>query len=541
MADTDAAEAATPVYDVAIIGFGPVGQVLAIALARAGHTVRVIERYPQPYPRPRAVHFDDEIFRVFAGAGLADAVAAVSEPSAEYDWQTADGRTLLHFDYRRGGRSGWPASNMFSQPELEDVLAGAAAELPGITIGRGERAVGIDAGADGVAVTIATAGGASASVRSRYVVGCDGANSFVREHTGTTATDLGFYYDWLIVDVTPFERRNWTPVNLQVCDPARPTTVVSGGPGRRRWEFMRLPGESIEELNTERTAWQLLAGWEMTPQTCRIERHAVYTFQARWADRWRTGRVLLAGDAAHQMPPFAGQGMCSGIRDAANLAWKLDLVLRGVARGALLDTYGSERTAHIQHAIGMSVALGNVICQLDPVAAARRDEAMLQAGGRPSAALPPLPPAALGPGVVLAGPDGIRIPPAGELCPQGRAREAGGREDRFDQVVGDGFVVLSTAPPGGLLDGSREALLDRIGARLIYLVEPGAEVPPVAPWRTVADVDGVLLGELRSRGCEVAVIRPDHYYFGAGGRSGVPALVDGLAVALGLIASRRCT
>ena len=162
--------------------------------------------------------------------------------------------------------------------------------------------------------------GQTETVKARYVVGCDGANSFVREHMGTGLTDLGFFYDWLILDVIPHEEREWRPFNLQMCDPRRPTTVVSGGPGRRRWEFMRLPGETIEELNTEQTAWRLLAPWDLTPGNADLERHTVYTFQARWADRWRNGRILIAGDAAHLMPPFAGQGMCSGVRDAANLA-----------------------------------------------------------------------------------------------------------------------------------------------------------------------------------------------------------------------------
>src|SRR6185436_13246372 len=131
------------------------------------------------------------------------------------------------------------------------------------------------------------------------------------------------------------------------------------------WEFMRLPGEPIADLNREATAWQLLAPWGMTPDTATLERHAVYTFQARWVDRWRRGRLLLAGDAAHQMPPFAGQGMCSGMRDAANLAWKLDLVLRGRASESILDTYASERTVQVRATVEFSIELGRVICVPD--------------------------------------------------------------------------------------------------------------------------------------------------------------------------------
>ena len=419
--------------DVLVVGYGPVGQTLTILLAQRGYRVTVLERKAEPYPRPRAVHYDDEIARIFAAAGVGDEVAAVSMPSGEYDWQNAAGRTLLHFDWGAAGLSGWPASNMFAQPRLEAVLAARAESLPSVQVRRGWQAVGLSENDAGVEVTaVGPDGGPAETIHARYVVGCDGANSFVREWLGTGLTDLGFFYDWLILDVVPHDtEREWKPFNLQICDPVRPTTVVSGGPGKRRWEFMRLPHETIEELNNEETAWRLLARWELTPDNAELERHTVYTFQARWADAWRRGRVVIAGDAAHLMPPFAGQGMCSGIRDAANLAWKLDLVLSGRVGDGLLDTYTSERSAHIQNAIGMSVELGNVICLSDPAAAAARDEVMLKAEGRPEVALPPIPPAVLGPGVLADEPAGV----AGQLSPQGRVRTAAGVTGRFDQVA----------------------------------------------------------------------------------------------------------
>lgn len=228
--------------------------------------------------------------------------------------------------------------------------------------------------------------GTRRSARARYVVGADGANSRVRAHMDTGVTDTGFSFDWLIVDLVPHEEEDWSPMNWQLCDPVRPTTLVSGGPGRRRWEFLRLADETVEELNTTETAWRLLEPWGRTPENSTLERHAVYTFQARWADRWHQGRMLLAGDAAHLMPPFAGQGMCSGIRDAINLAWKLDLVLRGKAPDALLDTYTRERAGHVRHAIHMSVELGKVICVLDPDDAEVRNRRMVDAGADPARA-----------------------------------------------------------------------------------------------------------------------------------------------------------
>jgi 2-polyprenyl-6-methoxyphenol hydroxylase-like FAD-dependent oxidoreductase len=525
--DTDATAA-----DVIVVGYGPVGQTLAILLGQLGHRVTVVEQWPEAYQRPRAVHFDDEIARVFASAGVGDELGAISEPCVDYDWRNEAGATLLHFDWGAPGASGWPSANMFSQPALEAVLAARADALAGVTVRRGLRAVAVTVadtdGASGAAVKVETRDreGRAVTVRGRYLVGCDGANSFVRDWMGTEVTDLGFFYDWLIVDVRPHEQREWIPTNLQMCVPTRPTTVVSGGPGRRRWEFMRLPDETVAELNTEETAWRLLEPWGLSPANADLERHTVYTFQARWAREWRAGPVFVAGDAAHLMPPFAGQGMCSGIRDAANLAWKLDLVLRDRAGEGLLDSYTTERSAHVQHAIGMSVELGNVICLTDPAAVAARDEAMLGAGGRPELALPPIPPPVLGPGVVHAADGETPVAPAGTLSGQGRVAAPDGTVGRFDQVIGTGFVVVSAVDLSGHPGEEVRAAVDTLGVRLVQLVRPAG---PTAPGvHVVADVDGFYGPWLAALGSDVVVVRPDFYIYGTGRAADLPALLAGL-------------
>ncbi|MHB8681390.1 MAG: bifunctional 3-(3-hydroxy-phenyl)propionate/3-hydroxycinnamic acid hydroxylase MhpA [Acidimicrobiales bacterium] len=439
--------------EVAIVGYGPVGNTLAILLAQLGHSVVVLERRPEPYPLPRAVHFDNEVGRILQACGMGAELRSITEPVDTYEWRNGRGATLLRFGRSGHSQSGWPLSSMFNQPALEELLDRRACALPGVEVRRGVEVTALEQGPDDV--TVHTAGGEE--IRARYVVGCDGANSTVRQLLGIPVCDLGFFYDWLVVDVLLDEPRVFDPPNLQVCDPGRPTTVVCGGPGRRRWEFMRLPHETVDELTEEIRAWELLASWDVRPDNARMERHAMYTFRARYAERWRAGRVLLAGDAAHLMPPFAGQGMCAGIRDAANLAWKLDLVLAGHAPGDLLDTYEQERLPSARRAIEFSIELGKVICVLDPAEAAARDEAMSAAVGDDPMDAPALP--GIAAGVVDDG-----SPGAGEFFAQPKLD--GGL---FDDVHGVGWRLVSLGAPEAPIDAAAREWFDSIGGRCVTL------------------------------------------------------------------------
>jgi len=263
---------------------------------------------------------------------------------------------------------------------------------------------------------------------------------------------------------------------------------------------MRLPGESIEELNREETAWRLLEPWGVTPSNASLERHALYRFQARWVDTWRKGRLLLAGDAAHQMPPFAGQGLCSGIRDAANLAWKLELVLAGSADESILDTYPSERIPQVRAVIEFSMALGKVICVPDPEEAAARDVRMI-AAAKTGGLSPPLPPPALGPGFFAE--EGA---PAGQLFLQDRVR-CGERSGLFDDVVGRGWTLLSPHfDPVTRLDSPHAAFFASLGGISAWIGEGGS----------VSDLQGSYARWFSSAGVAVVLQRPDFYLFGAG-------------------------
>jgi 2-polyprenyl-6-methoxyphenol hydroxylase-like FAD-dependent oxidoreductase len=518
-----------PDFDVAIVGYGPVGQTAAILLGRLGHSVAVFERWPSLYPRPRAVHYDDEVARIFQRIGIAGELEAITEPATTYEWQNAEGRTLLLIDRTMPGRSGWPAATMFCQPQLEQLLDRTAKAVACVEVHQGWEVDDVtDTGAHALLALRRGAGdgqrwvptGEQREVCARYVIGCDGANSLVRERMGTPVEDLGFAYDWLIADTIPRDPRLLAGVNLQRCDPRRPTTLVSGGPGRRRWEWMLLPGETHEQAEDPAFVWELLARSGIGEEDVALERHAVYTFRARWAERWHEGRLLLAGDAAHLMPPFAGQGMCSGIRDALTLAWHLDLVLRGQASESTLDAYTSERRGHLEHAIAMSVELGKVICIADEEQAAARDRALLSAAAQPGARPIEPPTPDLGPGVVDRGAPADRAGAAGSLFPQGDVVLAA-HTGLLEVALDGGFVLYALdADPAALLDERTRAYLAALGCALVKIDAAVDRRRVYHDWFSAHD-------------CTAALVRPDFYVFGTASTAAqTRALVRRLKAAL---------
>ncbi|MGO9028181.1 MAG: bifunctional 3-(3-hydroxy-phenyl)propionate/3-hydroxycinnamic acid hydroxylase [Acidimicrobiales bacterium] len=495
--------------DVVVVGAGPVGCALSLLLGARGRSVLLVERHTGPYPLPRAVHFDDETARILQACGLGGDLPALSEPATTYEWRNGEGVPLLRFEMPAQGRQGWPSANMFNQPDLEARLFDRVEATEGLSLLWGHTAV--DAGQDGDSawVEIEPAdGSARTRIDASYVVGCDGANSTVRDRLGVTFDDRGFYYDWLVVDVALHEPRVFDPPNLQVCDPRRPTTVVSGGPGRRRWEFMCLPGESLETLDEEAAAWAFLESWDVRPDNATMVRHAGYRFRARWATRWHEGRIFVAGDAAHQTPPFAGQGMCAGLRDAANLAWKIDFALDHPEATALLETYDTERIPQAAAVIEVATELGRVICIPDTAEARTRDEQMaplVPPGG--STPAPPMPGIS---GGILA--DSAM---SGELFIQATVR-AGDAEGRLDDVIGTGWHLVTSGEPTEL-DGELASWFESIGGR------------QVAIGTSVEDVDGRYSRWFADHGVAAVLERPDFAIYGtAPTERDVPELVTRL-------------
>lgn len=520
--------------DVLIVGDGPVGQTLALLLAERGWSVTVVDRWPEPYTMSRAVAFDSEAARVLSSIGLTRYIDTETEPSGRYIWRNGEGKVLLDIQGSQQGWCHWPDSTSMYQPGLESALTARGTELPTLRVLRGHEVIEAHDEGERAVLTCVGGNGEQQVLSARWLIGCDGANSFVRGRIGTTMRDLDFSHDWLICDVVLHDGRVFDPNNLQVCDPARPRTEASAGPGHRRWEFMRVGEETVAELNTPQRAWELLALFDVTPRNATLLRHNVYTFRSMYAQSWRLGRMLIAGDAAHVMPPFAGQGMCSGIRDAANLAWKLDLVLSGHSDDSVLDTYVTERAQHVQHAIRMSVDLGKVICQDDPKAAADRDTVMLAARERGiGTGAPQAPVHPLRTGLLFRGGGPAAGGLTGRLSPQGRVRRGGGT-GLFDELVGTGFLLLATQDPRPHLDADALAFLESLRARTVTVVPADAGT---SGENVVADADGVYLPYLAEAGVRAILVRPDFYVFGQAAEiEDCQALVDDLRQRLAVVA-----
>ena len=515
-----------PFYDVVQIGYGPVSEIMALALARQGRKVAVFERWKERFALPRAVCIDHELYRVLSALGMSEQLPAVSHAGPQYRWFNAEWKELLAIDWSAESISGGPEVNFVHQPTLEKMFEDVVQACPNVELNLGWEAIEVTQTADHAQLVVRDCEtGEQRTVCCKYLIGADGANSLVREAIGSTQEDRGFEADWLVIDVLPNEGVTLDiPPAAQYCNPTRPTTIVPAGvkDGRyfRRWEFMRLPHETREELEHEHVAWDLLAPWVKRDQAT-IVRHKVYTFRSLLADTWRKGRLLIVGDAAHVMPPFMGQGMCAGLRDDWNLAWKLDLVLDGRADDSLLDTYQPERRPHVSDVIDLSMYLGKVICIPDAKKAAERDEAFFSGKAAPPPAFP-----CLTDGILRRDANGTVQTPAGLLSPHGTVRSEDG-EGRFDEVVGLGFVLVSRSVGAVSMLGARQqAFLDQIGARHVVMVAAGSDSGASA----LVDLDNKFLPYMEQHGIDTMLVRPDFYLYGAVSQtSQINALVDDLA------------
>lgn len=544
--NTDIKDGSNP--EVVIAGLGPTGLVLAHVLGRRGRRVLVLEREPRFYGNARAVYTDDECMRIFQSIGMAEELQAKMLMETPVQFVRPDGSVMgQYFPLKRP--LGWPIINFFYQPYLETTLTEGLARYPNVEVRRGRELVDFTQDANGVSITHQATQSARfrddsdariehdeeidpKSLRCRYLIGADGGRSTVRTKLGIEMTGRNFPEPWLVVDLKVKdgeEALRHIPYFNFVVDPALPVVSCVQPDGHHRFEFMLKKGQTKEQMERPETVRELLSRF-VDPDKFEVKRKLVYTFNALVANKWREGRVLLAGDAAHMTPQFMGQGASSGIRDAYNLGWKLDLVLSGRADDALLDSYERERRDHAKAMVDVSVWMKDLVSMTNPLKTALRDLVLglvqilpplkrwMQEGG-----FKPNPIYTKGQYIGL--PRRRSHSPEGALTPQPVVRSLDGRRLLLDEVLGEGIALVGLAldPRPGLSEASLSFLHD-LDARYATLFPYGGRPQGLrgvargtAPGLVeVEDMNGDMVRWFHKAGFvsdAVAVLRPDKFAF----------------------------
>ncbi|MGF6306401.1 3-(3-hydroxy-phenyl)propionate hydroxylase [Bradyrhizobium sp. i1.8.4] len=506
-----------PIHDVAIVGLGPVGAIFANLLAKAGLRVAIVERVADIYDKPRAITLDHEALRVLQAIGLGDFMEQAIAPHNGSHYLGVDGEIIKIFDPMPPPFPlGWIPNVTFVQPDVERALRDKLAEYPHVDVFLAATGVALRQDDGAVTLTARREPGEEFLIRARYLVGCDGANSFVRKQVGVDLDDLAFDEWWMVVDALtsdPAKRPAKRPAkSFQYCWPSRPGTFIPDPRNLRRWEIKLLPGEDPEAAGAPDNVVKLLKGFtDISDLT--IWRSAVYRFHALLGQRWRDRRVLLMGDAVHQTPPFLGQGLCAGIRDAVNLAWKLRMVLRGDADQALLDSYEIERKPHVRAVVASAKEFGKIIGELDPVAATERDirlRADLKAGKAETIRQKFIPDLVSG----LIARDAAL---AGRLFVQPHVRAPDGRTYRLDDLLKPEFAIVTVATePMAWLSETSGAAWQRLSGERVVITASG-ESSNANGILTVVERDGLFAEWMRQHGAAAVIVRPDRYVFGAAG------------------------
>lgn len=468
--------------DLLVVGGGPVGVAMGLFAVHHGLTATVVERVPEVYNKARAIGMDDEIVRTFQTVGLADEILAISTPIHGAEFVDPDGRRLTGVELPPGTVTplGHPPMNMYFQPTLEALLreraldAGVELLLGNDVTGFGQTDVGVD-----VAIRASSGSGSERTISTRWMVGADGASSGVRKQLGIGFVDLGFDQEWLVVDTELTADVELSRLAQQICDPARPTTFVPGHDRNRRWEFQVQPDDDRDEIATHDRVWELLAPW-INPGNAAITRTVVYRFHATVAAGMRAGSVFLAGDAAHQMPPFLGQGLCSGFRDVANLVWKLRAVDEGWASDRLLDTYDIERRPHVTGLAEHACDTGRLIDQLSGRVDSDVRTDSGYGGSRPFPRLTT--------GII----EGDH-PMVGRQLPQPTIDGL-----RFDERLGPGFSVV--CDDGAHVGADIRTRWESVGGRVVVAPDALAAIPFAPPGDVIV---------VRPDRVVAAVVRPD--------------------------------
>lgn len=495
-----------PIYDVAIVGYGPVGVTAANLLGQMGLKVVVVERDPNIYTRARAISTDEEVVRIWQQVGLADRLNADMQPGNGANFVDAKGVPFVRLlPVSRG--NGHPPQQFIYQPALEKVLREGVDRFPNVTVLLEHECLRIVQRDEHVELMLADLRvDEFRRIRASYVIAADGGSSFIRGQLGIGFSGRTFAERWIVIDTKVL--KEW-PGHDRLrfhCNPERPTVDCPTPLGHHRWEFPVRDNEDEKSLLSEEAIWKVLSAQGISPENVKVLGFACYSHHVRFADRWRVGRVFLAGDAAHAMPPWIGQGMCAGVRDVANLCWKLAAVLTGSLPESVLDTYQAERLPHVREVTNRAVKTGKLIIQHDPRRAAARNHFFRAASRVPGFTSwlrqhRWLPHARYRTGLLAQNGNGA----VGWLIPQPWVLEEKGDAVRLDDVIGGRWTVLHLGAASDL-PRWRDA-----GVPVLKILVPGA-VPSAD---SVVDADGILTRWLDKRGASAVAVRPDGFVYAA--------------------------
>lgn len=522
---------------VLVVGAGPVGVTLANLLGSYGVATRVLERNADVLDYPRAVGLDDEAMRTFQSAGLADEMLRDMIQNVPMRMYTRTKRCFAEI-LPATREFGWYRRNLFSQPLGERTLRAGLRRFPHVALELGTELLALDQDAHGVTARVRGADGAEREIRAQYLLAADGGRSTVRERLLKLPFDGNTHpRKWVVIecDQDPLD----APYTALHCEPRRPYVCLRLPYGLRRWEFMLFPGEDSEQILQPEKVQELLRHHVADPSRLNVIRARVYTHNSRVARSFVNGRVCLAGDAAHLTPPWIGQGLNAGLRDAFNLAWKVAWIVQGRLDPAALQSYHDERHAHARAMISLADMFGAMLSQTNPALAALRDAFFMSIRKIPrirdyvlQMKFKPMP--RYSRGVVGDSADRVQRECIGRMFIQPLVETEDGATSRMDEALGIGFALLGWRwDPRAALTPALRAQLDRLGCRYVAAQRARSGCAPdeaqAGPLPVLQDTENALHFWFQRTGADWVLLRPDRYVAALGRREDAAALLGQFA------------
>lgn len=522
-------------FDVVIVGYGPVGVITANYLGMYGIKTAVFERETNAYHLPRAIGFNHEIMRIFQQLGLHQQIESVATPVEGVEFLDRAHQLLFEIELSKTCLThGFSPNYVFYQPDLETKLREGVERFDSVTVNLGHAVESITQDRESATIKVKDLeSDRTYQVKSKYVLGCDGARSTTRQLAGIELQDFGFHQRQLVVDTLLTAEVDLPSKVQQLCDTRRPGVFVHSTNNHRRWEFVLDKNETKDEMEQPAKVRELLATYWIDPDKLNIIRAVVYHFHSLIALQWRSDRIFIVGDSAHQMPPILGQGMCSGIRDAQNLCWKLDLVLRGLAPDKLLDTYQTERLPHVREIVKLATRAFKIFKTRNPIVASIRDTVMrlvqrFAAKSKLQNVGSDMPP--LTQGILASSPNGDRHPTVGQMFIQPQVLNDKRELVLLDRILGNSWAILGLNPDYlNFIDPEFRAFLTSLSTKFIYVAAGDDNlIECTNGMESIKDTSGQITDWLTKQQGEIVIIRPDRYVFGVGDRHEIDSLVNQL-------------